>query len=128
MEGFKGRNGGKKKRASTSSFVLLKPLKPWEDRSQGTDWYSRAIKCRMACQATDRSPGLIERIFHSDEFLSSLSDEFLAGAEAKIPLPPFSSSKGKYLSRFSSRRGRNELSTAFAIFRFLFLIKKFNEI
>lgn len=143
-EGGEGRGGGvkeRKKRASTSSFFLPKPLKLWEDGSQGTDWYSRAIKCRMACQATDRSPGLIERIFHSDEFLSSLSDEFLAGVEAKIPLPPFSTSKGMvyHLTRFSflfatggrargrEGRGRNELAkTAFAILRFscLIIIKK----
>lgn len=124
MEGFKGRNRGKKKRASTSSFVLLKPLKPWEDRSQGTDWYSRAIKCRMACQATDRSPGLIERIFHSDEFLSSLSDEFLAGAEAKIPLPSFSSFKGNYLSRFSSRGEKKRTPDCICDFSFLIFNKK----
>lgn len=115
QEGFVGRIGRergergakeRKKRASTSSFFLPKQLKPWEDGSQGTDWYSRAIKCRMACQATDRSPGLIERIFHSDEFLSSLSDEFLAGVEAKIPLPPFSTSKGMVppFSLFASLR------------------------
>lgn len=42
---------------------------------------SRAIKCRLPWQATDVSPGLIERIFHADEFLSSLSHEFPAGVQ-----------------------------------------------